>query len=133
MRRAYWMSSILWVAALYHISWGLLIITFPIQTIHLAGVNSASYPQLWQGFGMVFAVFGIGYGIAARNPIKHWLLIFVGLLGKVLGPVGFLMGALKGQLSWVTGWTFITVDLIWWLPFSWVLYQAYRASREGHK
>ena len=129
MRYSYWMSSILWVAALYHLSWGLLIITFPIQTSRLAGVDPANYPQLWQGFGMVFAVFGVGYAIAARNPIKHWLLIFVGLLGKMLGPTRFLLGVLTGRLSWAAGWTFITDDLIWWIPFSWILYQAYRAGR----
>ena len=129
MRYSYWMSSILWVAALYHLSWGLLIIAFPIQTSRLAGVDPANYPQLWQGFGMVFAVFGVGYAIAARNPIKHWLLVFVGLLGKVLGPTGFLLSALSGELPLANGWTFITDDLIWWIPFSWILYQAYRAGR----
>jgi len=126
---SYKMSAILWIAAIYHISWGLLIIAFPMQTSHFAGLDPANYPQLWQGFGMVFAVFGVGYAIAARNPIQHWLLIFVGLLGKVLGPAGFLLYALREELPWTHGWTFLTDDLIWWVPFSWILYQAYRAGR----
>ncbi len=126
-----WMRAILWLAALYHVSWGLLIVTCPMETLRLAGVDAAGSPQLWQGFGMIFAVFGIGYGIAARNPVKHWLLIVVGLLGKVLGPTGFLAGVLRGQLAWTSGWTFLTDDVVWWLPFSWVLYEAYRAHRTG--
>ena len=133
MRRIYRMRFILWAAALYHVGWGLLIVAFPMQTSRLTGVEPGSYPQLWRGFGMVFAVFGVGYAIAARHPVKHWLLVFVGFLGKVLGPIGFLVGAVKGQFPWATGWTFITDDLIWWIPFSWVLYQAYRAHREGRE
>ena len=125
-----WMRIALVLAAAYHVGWGLYIIRCPLQTMHVAGAELAHALPLWQGFGMMMAIFGVGYAIAARDPIKHWLLIFVSLLGKVLGPVGFLLGVLKGQLAWAAGRTFLTDDVMWWVPFAWMLYHAYQANQE---
>jgi len=75
--------------------------------------------------GMMVAVFGVGYAIAATNPLRHWPIVLVGLLGKVLGPIGFLHAALAGQLPWSFGWINLTNDLIWWLPFALILRRAW--------
>ena len=37
----------------------------------------------------VATVYGVGYAVAARDPLRHWPIVFVGLLGKILGPIGF--------------------------------------------
>jgi len=50
----------------------------------------------------------------------------VGLLGKVLGPIGFLHAALSGQMPWTFGWINVTNDLIWWLPFFLILRRVWR-------
>jgi small multidrug resistance pump len=44
------------------------------------------YPDIWQCVGMIVGVYGVGYLIAAFDPLRHWPVILVGLLGKVLGP-----------------------------------------------
>lgn len=78
---------------------------------------------------MMVGVYGAGYAIAALHPLRHWPIVLVGLLGKVFGPLGFLFYAIRGNLTCTVGWTIVTNDLIWWLPFSLILLAAYRATR----
>ncbi len=85
--------------------------------------------MLWQCIGMIVGVYGIGYWLAARDPARHWPIVLVGLLGKVLGPIGFLQAGLTDQLPWRCGWLIVTNDLIWWVPFASILLAARRAHR----
>jgi hypothetical protein len=123
-----WMSAVLLAAAAYNVVWGTLIVWFPLASLRWAGLEPPNYPQLWQCVGMMVAVFGVGYGIAAFNPRRHWPIVLVGLLGKVLGPIGFLHAAVSGQLPWAFGWINVANDLIWWLPFFLIL----RRVRRDH-
>jgi hypothetical protein len=77
---------------------------------------------------MVVGVYGVGYWIAARDPARHWPIVLVGWLGKVLGPIGFLLAALAGELPWAFGLVNVTNDLIWWVPFTAILYYAWRTN-----
>ena len=52
--------------------------------------------------------------------------VLVGLLGKVLGPIGFLEAATTGALPWRFGWTILTNDLIWWPAFGAILLTVWR-------
>jgi len=124
-----WMSTVLWSAAVYNICWGAVVVAFPLWMFQMAGMESPNYPLLWQCIGMIVATYGVGYAIAASDPVRHWPIVLVGLLGKVFGPIGFLLAALKGRLPWVAGWTIATNDLIWWIPFSLILLRAYQSSR----
>ena len=78
---------------------------------------------------MVVGVCGVGYALAARDPYRHWPIVLVGLLGKLLGPVGFLHTAARGDWPWALGWLNVTNDLIWLVPFTLILRGAYRDSR----
>jgi hypothetical protein len=89
------------------------------------------YPQIWQCLGMVVGVYGVGYWIAAGDPARHWPIVLVGLLGKVLGPIGFLLAAMRGELPWSFGLVNVTNDLIWWAPFTAALYYAWRLNSGG--
>jgi peroxiredoxin len=77
---------------------------------------------------MIVGVYGVAYAIAAFDPYRHWPVVFAGLLGKILGPMGFLNAASHGRLPWNAGWTLVTNDLIWWIPFALILGHAYRSS-----
>ena len=77
--------------------------------------------------GMVIGVYGIGYLCAARDPYRHWPIVLVGLLGKLLGPAGFLAGAIRGEIPWAFGTTTVFNDLIWWAPFLLILRGAQRS------
>ena len=67
--------------------------------------------------GMIVGVYGVGYWVAAANPMVHWPIVLVGFLGKVFGPIGFAMALFNGQFPLKFGLNIIFNDLIWWVPF----------------
>jgi hypothetical protein len=77
---------------------------------------------------MIVGVYGIGYAIAASNPLRHWPIVLLGLLGKIFGPIGFVWAASHGELPWIAGLTILTNDVIWWLPFALILQGAWEQS-----
>lgn len=127
-----WMGRWLLAAGLYNIVWGATMVLAPIWTLKLLGVSPPTkelWPQLWACIGMIVGVYGLGYIIAARAPSRHWPIVLVGLLGKIFGPVGFVDAALRGQLPWSMGLTILTNDLLWWIPFSMILWYAATAAQ----
>jgi hypothetical protein len=120
------MKGVLRAAGIYNVVWGGLVILFPQAWFEWTGLEPPRYPQIWQCVGMIVGVYGVGYFIAASAPLRHWPIVLVGLLGKVFGPVGFLASAVRGDLPWSWGLTIVTNDLVWWLPFSMILYKAWR-------
>jgi len=122
------MTAVLWVAAAYNIVWGTVVILFPRATLDLLRLPAPQTLQLWQCIGMIVGVYGVGYALAARDPLTRWPLVLVGLLGKVLGPIGFLDAAVRGEFPWSAGWMIVTNDLIWWIPFALILWRAREAA-----
>ncbi len=128
-----WMRAVLWLAAAYNVVWGLWIALFPRAAFEWIGMRPPNYPAIWQCLGMVIGVYGIGYACAAPAPLRHWPIVLVGLLGKIFGPLGFLLAAVHGELPWRFGWLLLTNDLIWWTPFALILRSAYRAPRRERR
>jgi hypothetical protein len=123
------MSAVLYAAGVYNVLWGALVVLCPLMFFRWAGAAPPNYPQIWQCLGMVVGVYGVGYAIAARDPFRHWPIVLVGLLGKLLGPIGFLQTAYGGTWPWRMGWINITNDLIWLVPFAVILYRAWQFER----
>lgn len=121
-----WMRITLYAAAIYNVLWGAAVIIAPQALFQWAGMDPPRYPEIWQCVGMIVGVYGVGYWIAAWDPYRHWPIVLVGLLGKILGPIGFLNAAITGALPWAWGATILTNDLIWWIPFAWILVGASR-------
>ena len=120
-----WMRSVLLAAAVYNVVWGAAIILFPNALFDWTGMVRPLYPQLWQCVGMIVGVYGAAYGIASLDPVRHWPVVFAGLLGKVLGPIGFVSAVLDGVFPAVWGITILANDLAWWVPFFLILRHAY--------
>ena len=130
-RHPLWMSSVLWGAAAYNILWGTWVILAPEMSLRVCGfAEPARYPQIWQCVGMIVGVYGVGYAIAAINPIRHWPIVLVGLLGKLFGPVGMISAVAAGDLPLTAARTIVTNDLIWWVPFTWILWKALQTHRQ---
>jgi small multidrug resistance pump len=128
------MKIILLIAAVYNIIWGGFVVVFPLAAFEWAGMEPPRYPQIWQCVGMVVGVYGVGYAIAARDPLRHWPIILVGFLGKILGPIGFFFYAMNGEIPWIWIWVILSNDLIWWFPFGAILLNAFQAeTQEGQK
>ncbi len=123
------MGTVLWIAAVYNVLWGAWVVLFPLAAFHLLHMPVPNYPQIWQCVGMIVGVYGIGYACAALDPYGQWPLVLVGLLGKLFGPMGFLMAGLQGTLPWRFGFLLLTNDFIWWIPFGLILLGAWRALR----
>lgn len=123
-----WMGTVLKVAAIYNIIWGLWVGLFPNHFFELTGMALPTHPTIWQGMGMVIGVYGIGYWLASYAPIRHWPIVFVGFLGKIFGPAGFVLNYFLGKLPGAFGYMLITNDLIWWIPFVGILLAVHRAG-----
>ena len=103
-------------AALYNLAWGAFVVLFPAALFKGVGIPEPTYPAIWQCVGMIVGVYGVAYALAATDPARHWPIVLVGLLGKVLGPIGFVLAAMGGELPWRFGITIIFNDLVWWVP-----------------
>lgn len=124
MESKQWMKTVMRFAAVYNLIWGAWVVLFPLSFFNLTGMAEPVHPMIWQGMGMVIGVYGLGYWWAAHDPIKHWPIIAVGFLGKIFGPLGFAINYLSGAVPASFGYTLITNDFIWWLPFILILNEA---------
>ena len=124
-----WASRWLWAAGIYNLAWGTLVIVWPHWLFDLVGAERINYPEIWQCVGMIVGVYGIGYLIAAGDSRTHWPIVLVGLLGKVLGPIGFLIALMRGTFPPLFGLTILTNDLLWWIPFFMMLGDAAKHGR----
>jgi hypothetical protein len=69
----------------------------------------------WKCVGMIILVYALGYWFASRRPNPE--LVAVGLLGKVLGPIGFVWAVAAGLLPLWFGLVIVSNDVIWWPAF----------------
>lgn len=128
-----WMRRVLLFAAAYNLAWGAFAILSPMSIFRWTGFDPLpAYPELWQCIGMIVGVYGVGYAIAAYDPYRHWPIVLVGLMGKVFGPIGFVSAMLSERLPAALGFTILTNDLIWWVPFGCILWQAAKANQSAY-
>jgi small multidrug resistance pump len=123
------MRVVLLAAAAYNVRWGGFVILFPSAVFDLLGMERPNYPQIWQCIGMIVGVYGVGHAAAALDPLRHWPMVLVGLLGKIFGHIGFLSAVIGGTLPLSFGLTILTNDLIWWFPFALILLRAYQSNK----
>lgn len=116
-----WQSFTLKAASAYNLLFGLVTIFFPFLLFDLLSMPRPNYPEIWQCVGMVVGLYGVGYWIAAQDPMTHWPITLVGFLGKIFGPLGFAFALFRGTLPVKFGAILLTNDLIWWLPFFLIL------------
>ncbi len=117
-------------AGLYNMGWGIYTVIDPQWLFKFAGMPPANYPAIFACLGMVVGLYGLVYFEVARQPERGWRLAAVGLIGKVLGPIGLLQLIWSGAWPASTAILSITNDLIWWVPFGLYLYDAWE-SRDG--
>ena len=127
-----WVPNLLIAAAINNVAWGTFVVVFPTLPFRIVGMEPPNYPALVQCLGMITGVYGVGYAIAARDPVTLAPLVLVGLLGKILGPIGFVYAASIGEFPWRVGVGIVMNDLIWWLPFAAILFHAARIRDARH-
>lgn len=105
----YWFYA----AAFYNLIWGTLNIIFPGLYFQWLGMAPPINLPIWQVVARFVLVYAPAYWWAGRHPDRHYHLILVGLIGKVLGPIGFSWAVVTNQLPLSFGWVILTNDLIW--------------------
>lgn len=123
-----WMRNVLLAAALYNLIWGAWVVLFPDAFFNLVGMSPPHPDIIWRGMGMVIGVYGLGYYWASYNPIRHWPIVAVGFLGKIFGPIGYFVNLVTATVPAEFGYTLITNDFIWWIPFFLILKRAHENS-----
>ena len=118
------------IAGVYNIVWGTIVVLFPMLFFDAVGLVRPTYPAIWQCVGMIVGVYGVGYIIAFTNPLTHWPIILVGFLGKLFGPIGFIIHLINGTFPLYFGWVILFNDIIWWYPFGYLLYKVAKASND---
>jgi small multidrug resistance pump len=104
------------LAGCYNLAFGLWAAVWPLAFFQLFDVPLPRYPGIWACLGMVVGVYGLLYWHAAWKLETAWPIIAVGLLGKVLGPIGMVM-SFGDDWPRRLGMICVYNDLIWWLPF----------------
>ncbi len=119
-----------YAAAVYNAIWGVVMVLAPNFLFEQLGMPIPNYPSLWQCIGMMVGVYAIGYWLIARDPVRYGAFAWIGFLGKLFGPIGFVMSAVKGDLPWSFGWINVANDVIWLVPFAMFLVKISRIERE---
>ncbi len=116
-----YLKTWLLAAGVYNLLYGAWVVLFPLQWWAFLDLTPPRYIELWQCIGMIVGCYGIGYLVAALDPIRYWPIVLVGLLGKVAGPIGFVGALIKDTLPVDFLWMILLNDLLWWIPFFLIL------------
>ena len=119
------------LAAVYNPLWGLYAAVDPQWLFRFAGMTPINQPAIFACVGMVVGVYGVLYAEVARAPERGFLIAAVGLLGKVLGPLGLAVLIARGEWPLRSIVLCLTNDLVWWIPFAIYLRDAWPAYRES--
>ncbi|MBS1718563.1 MAG: alkyl hydroperoxide reductase [Armatimonadetes bacterium] len=120
-----------YAAAAYNLLWGACAVLFPNAMFRMLGMPLPNYPSFFQAIGMMVGVYAIGYWLIARNPLRYGPFVYIGLLGKLCGPIGLAFAAMQGELPWRFGWINLTNDIIWLPAFIAFALQVWRVDRES--
>lgn len=126
-RTSRWMRFVLVLVGLSYLGCGLLVFLQPREAFSALGVESLGEPILVRAFAMSGAAIGIGLLFAARNPLKHWVLVLLGWF-KALVVLGCGMVSLaEGSLN-VPAFLVVSIDdLFAAVPLAIILWVAVRA------
>lgn len=139
MSRAAIYRFIFTLAGLYNIAFGLWAALFPRAFFRLIDLGEPSHPGIWACLGMVVGLYGLVYlQVAFTDPARRRsvvtlgnrrveydvtrFLIALGLIGKVLGPIGFVIAVQAGEFPVRLLSLLVFDDLIWWAPFAFYLF-----------
>lgn len=120
------------LAGSYNILWGAFSMARPQWLFDFARMPRSNYPEIFACLGMVIGLYGILYWQVARDPERGRLIATVGLIGKILGPIGLARLLFYGMWPPRSLILCLTNDFLWWVPFALYLYDASVFARCAH-
>lgn len=130
MPRRKFHRTIFVAAGVYNIAWGIFAGLDPQWIFRFARLPIANYPEIYACLGMVVGLYGLLYLDVARAPEQGWRIAAVGLLGKILGPIGMAVLIATGRWPPRMAVLCLTNDVIWWIPFAMYLIDVYRHATQ---
>jgi hypothetical protein len=115
-------------AAAYNLAFGLWAAIWPGSFFARFDLEPPRYPSIWACLGMVIGLYGLGYAYAARHLNRASPFIAIGLLGKLLGPAGWILAVTSGEWPVRTITIIVFNDVIWWVPFGLFLLEGARVA-----
>lgn len=128
MKRRRFHRIVFALAGAYNLAWGAYSAADPQWLFRFANMPLSNYPEIFACLGMVVGIYGFLYWEVARVPERGFLIAAVGLLGKVLGPIGLVQLIASGAWPLKSAILCVTNDFIWWIPFALYLRDARGAS-----
>jgi hypothetical protein len=122
-----WMPRLLFAAGAYHLFFAVAAFAWPHLCFDWAGIARPNHAILWRAAGLLSAVFGVGFLIAARDPIRHWPLVLLGFAKATLVIVLLLTSIFANELPAKSLWLAFFDDFIWWFPLAAVLWATVQA------
>lgn len=130
MKRRNFHRAVFLLAGAYNLAWGAYSALDPQWLFRFAGMPLSNHPEIFACLGMVVGIYGFLYWEVARDPERGFKIAAVGLLGKILGPIGLVQLIASGAWPLKSAVLCLTNDFIWWVPF--VLYlRDVRAAASG--
>lgn len=128
-----WMRGVLLLAGTYNLGWGLFIYVFPESFYQWISQTEHNAPEIiiWQGIGVI--LFGILYISVALYPVTLWYLLIAGIASKILGAAWFYWIILEGNATRQYLFHLIMNDLIWVVPFLFILIRSYHVKLKQAK
>jgi hypothetical protein len=133
------------VTAAYNAAFGLWAGFWPHSFFDLFQIPPPNYPAIWSCLGMVVGLYGLlyawvawrlGHGLAGDPSSPDRIgdaacrtIIGVGLMGKILGPIGWMVTVQSGEWPARTFPLIVFNDLIWWLPVGFFLLEGTTIGR----
>src|SRR5262245_24853975 len=105
------------LAALYNTAFGSWAGICPLSFFTLFALDRPRYPSISSCVRTVVGIYAVAYAHAAWKPEQATVWITIGLLGKVLGPIGWVAAIWSGELPPRTFLIILANDLVWWFPF----------------
>lgn len=122
-----WMRIVLLSGGAYHLAFALWAILCPSHALNWFECTAHGHIMLWQVFGVVSAILGLGLMIAAKNPIQHWPIVLLGFIESIVAIVSIGSAVFNKDLP-TTALIMLGVNDIIWLPlFGLILWAALRA------
>lgn len=106
------------LAGTYNLAWGAYSVADPQWLFRFAGMPPMNYPEIFACLAMVVGIYGFLYWHVAREPERGYTIAAVGLLGKILGPIGLAQLIVSGAWPLKSVILCLTNDFIWWVPFA---------------
>jgi hypothetical protein len=122
-----WMRIVLVTGGIYHFLFAAWIFFCPMHALGLFKCEAVWQPILWQTFGIISAILGLGLVIAAKNPIQHWPIVLLGFIASIIA-ISLIGSAVFREELPATALLMLGVNDVIWLPFfGLILWAALRA------